>query len=224
LLIHTKKKQPNRFDELLIDLNKFVFRTSLIHLKNSAERSINIRLRYNEDAIGLVKEFITSNCWNIKTRVKTALEDNNHYESLNKNTLRYVLFTYENTLREIKGVPKLTHQDYLKKTPNGAWFLGVASLTELKCEGKAFDADFQENYVFNIGNLVLDYVPQSTSKWDSDEDAKIKKEAYKQTPLLSQNSIDEADCDWNNLEAIKLFIKQRKIMLKAFIIESFDID
>lgn len=222
LLLNTKKLFSNRFEELLSYLNKFVFRATLMRLRSSGESYINTRLRNKEDAIGIVNEFTQYNWWNINNRVKASLDYKNYYEWLSKNTVRYILFSYENELRENKGYPKLTIKEYFKRTPNGARFLNIEHITAKKTKGITFDDDFKENYVNNIGNLVIDYIVPNIRKGNKDTDVKMKE--YKQAPLISQNIIDDTNCDWSNIEDVKLFINKRESILKKFINKTFEIE
>nr|WP_320022754.1 DUF262 domain-containing protein [uncultured Draconibacterium sp.] len=222
LLINAKKEHPNRFEELISYLNKFVFRATLMRLRSSGESYINTRLRNKEDAIGIVDEFTKYNWWNINNRVKASLDYKNYYDWLSKNTVRYILFTYENELREAKGYPKLMIKEYFKTTPNGARFLNIEHITAKKTKGITFDDDFKENYVNNIGNLVIDYIVPNIRKGNKDTDVKMQE--YKQAPLISQNMIDEANCDWGNIEEVKLFINNREKVVKEFIMRTFDIE
>lgn len=41
---------------------------------------------------------------------------------------------------------------------------------------------------------------------------------------MSQNEIDEVDCDWENVDSIKLFIKEREDKLKTFIKNQFQLN
>ncbi|MCD8435935.1 DUF262 domain-containing HNH endonuclease family protein [Tenacibaculum dicentrarchi] len=222
LLLNTKKIFPNRFEELLSYLNKFVFRATLMRLRSSGESYINTRLRNKEDAIGIVNEFTQYNWWNINNRVKASLDYKNYYEWLSKNTVRYILFSYENELRENKGYPKLTIKEYFKTTPNGARFLNIEHITAKKTKGITFDDDFKENYVNNIGNLVIDYIVPNIRKGNKDTDVKMKE--YKQAPLISQNIIDDTNCDWSNIEDVKIFINKRESILKKYINKTFEIE
>jgi uncharacterized protein with ParB-like and HNH nuclease domain len=222
LLIHTKKHHPNRFDELLSNLNKFVFRATLTKLRSSGESYINTHLRHNDDAITLVKEFILNNWWNINNRVIASLDYKNYYEWLSKNTVRFILFSYENSLREHKGYPKLTIKEYFKTTPNGARFLNIEHITAKKTKGIIFDEDFRKNYLNNIGNLVIDYIGPNISKGNKSTDVKIQ--AYKQAPLISQNLIDHTACNWSNIEDVKFFIEEREKVIKEFINRTFEIN
>ena len=222
LLLNTKKIFPNRFEELLSYLNKFVFRATLMRLRSSGESYINTRLRNKEDAIGIVNEFTQYNWWNINNRVKASLDYKNYYDWLSKNTVRYILFSYENELRENKGYPKLTVKEYFKTTPNGARFLNIEHITAKKTKGITFDDDFKENYVNNIGNLVIDYIVPNIRKGNKDTDVKMQE--YKQAPLISQNMIDETNCDWSNIEDVKLFIDKREQVIKKYINRTFEIE
>ena len=41
---------------------------------------------------------------------------------------------------------------------------------------------------------------------------------------MSQNLIDEANCDWSNIEDVKSFIKKREVILKEYIYRTFEIE
>jgi hypothetical protein len=115
VLMRIKKEDTNLFDTLLQNINSFTFRASLIGLRSNAESQINNALRGNaniSDIVNLTK-IITENNWrNINERAKETLISKYIYHSLGNNILKFILFSYENSLRQKKGFPLLGFNEY----------------------------------------------------------------------------------------------------------------
>ncbi|WP_240357229.1 hypothetical protein [Pseudomonas hygromyciniae] len=84
-----------------------------------------------------------------------------------------------------------------------------------------FDDDFRENYLNNLGNLVVDHAASNSSKGRKGGDEKVIH--FNLAPLMSQNEINEVGCDWNDLESIKRFIRHREEKLKKEVSAEFKI-
>jgi hypothetical protein len=50
-----------------------------------------------------------------------------------------------------------------------------------------------------------------------------KRVDLRNAPLMSQNEISEADCNWRDLASVKHFTTEREKSLKAFISNEFDV-
>ena len=78
-----------------------------------------------------------------------------------------------------------------------------------------FDKDFEDNYLHNIGNLVIDCKASNSSKGNRNTEDKM--DAFQTAPLMSQNELDNINCNWKDLMSIKQYINKREITLKEFI-------
>ena len=100
--------------------------------------------------------------------------------------------------------------------------LNIEHITAKRTKGIVFDQDFEDNYLNNIGNLVIDYISPNIRKGNKDTDVKMKE--YKQAPVISQNIINESSCDWSNIEEVKSFIDNREKEIKRFVTRTFGIE
>ena len=218
-LMWVYKKQKDRFDELVAKINRFTFKASLVGLRSNGESYLYTALRKKEDIIELVDSFITDNWWNINNRVLEAIEYDNYYEWLGRNSVRYILFSYENEMRKSKGFPLLGIKEYFTSVEREK--LSIEHISAQRAKDIEYDYRFSERFKHSIGNLVIDYTASNSSK--GNKNTKNKLPYYNIAPLMSQNEIDETICDWENIDSIKQFIKQREKKLKSFIREQFQL-
>lgn len=219
VLVRVKKDDQSLFDNLLKNINSFTFRASLIGLRSNAESQINNSLRNDtlSDILNLTKRITVDNWWNINQRAKETLTSKYIYESLGNNILKFILFSYENNLRQRKGFPLLGYKEYF--TENEREKLSIEHITAQKAKGLQFDADFEENYLHNIGNLVIDCKASNSSKGSRNTEDKLS--AYQTAPIMSQNELDNISTNWQDLVSVKLYINNREATLKNFIKEHF---
>lgn len=217
LLMKTLKENPADFDEMLRYLTKFTFRATLIRLRSNAESEINSCLKNNLDPSELLNKIVRDNRWYINNRAKEVLAWKNFYEMIGKNILKFILFSYENSLRQQKGFPTLGFDEYFVETEREK--LSIEHITAQKAKELELDDDFKENYLHNIGNLVIDCKASNSSK--GNKNTENKQESYEKAPLMSQNEINTIKCDWCDLEQIKQFISIREDTLKKFIDNTF---
>ena len=220
VLMRIKKEDTNLFDTLLQNINSFTFRASLIGLRSNAESQINNALRDNaniSDIVNLTKIITENNWWNINERVKETLISKYIYHSLGNNILKFILFSYENSLRQKKGFPLLGFNEYFAE--NEREKLSIEHITAQKAKGLEFDKDFEDNYLHNIGNLVIDCKASNSSKGNRNTEDKM--DAYQTAPLMSQNELDGLTCNWQDLISVKQYIDNREITLKEFIKTQF---
>lgn len=216
VLMRIKKEDQNLFNTLLLNINSFTFRAALIGLRSNAESQINNALKYSFDhsyIANLIKTIIDENKWNINERAKDTLLSKYIYDSLGNNILKFILFSYENSLRQKKGFPLLGFQEYF--TDNEREKLSIEHITAQKAKDLEFDKDFEDNYLHNIGNLVIDCKASNSSKGNRNTENKM--DAYQTAPLMSQNELDNINVNWHDLESIKGYIDKREIRLKEFI-------
>ena len=220
VLMRIKKEDTNLFDTLLQNINSFTFRASLIGLRSNAESQINNALRDNaniSDIVNLTKIITENNWWNINERAKETLISKYIYHSLGNNILKFILFSYENSLRQKKGFPLLGFNEYFAE--NEREKLSIEHITAQKAKGLEFDKDFEDNYLHNIGNLVIDCKASNSSKGNRNTEDKM--DAYQTAPLMSQNELDGLTCNWQDLISVKQYIDNREITLKEFIKTQF---
>lgn len=219
ILMRIRKDDQNLFDDLLKNINSFTFRASLIGLRSNAESQINNSLRNNttSEIVNLTKTITVDNWWNINERAKESLTSKYIYQSLGSNILKFILFSYENSLRQKKGFPLLGYNEYF--TENEREKLSIEHITAQKAKGLEFDTDFEENYLHNIGNLVIDCKASNSSKGSRNTEDKMN--AYQTAPIMSQNELDNINCNWQDLISVKLYINNREAILKNFIKEQF---
>ena len=219
ILMRVRKDDKHLFDDLLKNINSFTFRASLIGLRSNAESQINNSLRNNtlSDIVNLTKTITVDNWWNINERAKETLTSKYIYQSLGNNILKFILFSYENSLRQKKGFPLLGYNEYF--TENEREKLNIEHITAQKAKGLQFDIDFEENYLHNIGNLVIDCKASNSSKGSRNTEDKMN--AYQAAPIMSQNELDNINCNWQDLVSVKLYINNREAILKNFIKEQF---
>lgn len=219
ILMRIRKDDQNLFDDLLKNINSFTFRASLIGLRSNAESQINYSLRNNtlSEIVNLTKTITVDNWWNINERAKETLTSKYIYQSLGNNILKFILFSYENSLRQKKGFPLLGYNEYFAE--NEREKLSIEHITAQKAKGLQFDTDFEENYLHNIGNLVIDCKASNSSKGSRNTGDKMN--AYQTAPIMSQNELDNINCNWQDLISVKLYINNREVILKNFIKEQF---
>jgi len=220
ILMSVYDKRKVDFDYLLASLNRFTFRASLIGLRSNGESYLYTKLRNNGDVIALIRSFVSDNWWGINDRSLDAIECKNHYKRLSKNSVRYILFSYENEMRRKKGFPALGIGEYFSKIEREK--LSIEHISAQRAKGVEYDDDFIENYMHNMGNLVIDYVASNSSK--GNKNTKDKLQEFNLAPLMSQNEIDSMGCDWEDLNDIKAFIKDREYKIKMFMKDQFEID
>lgn len=216
-LLRVYKEQRDKFSDLIKIINRFTFRASLVGLRSNGESYLYTKLRNNEDVIKLVDSFTSDNWWNINHRAVEVVEYENYYEWLSKNSVRYILFSYENMLRSKKGFPLLGMREYFTSIDREK--LSIEHISAQRAKNVEYDDEFNERFMHSIGNLVIDYTASNSSK--GNKNTKDKLQAFNLAPLMSQNEIDEIDCNWGNVDSIKTFIKEREEKLKLFIKNNF---
>ena len=97
--------------------------------------------------------------------------------------------------------------------------LSIEHISAQRAKNVKYDDEFNERFMHSIGNLVIDYTASNSSK--GNKNTKDKLQAFNLAPLMSQNEIDEIECDWENVDSIKTFIKVREEKLKLFIKNNF---
>ena len=212
LLMHTYKYNNNKFNGFVNDLTKFTFRASLIGLRNDNENFYKY-IRDGEDFTNLFKWIIEGNWWNINGRAEEVLSYRNYFEWVNNNTIKYILFSYENHLRKTKGYPLLTPETYFSADKREK--LNIEHITAQRAKELKMTTKFEEEYLHSLGNLVIDTTSSNSRKSNNSVDKKLQE--YAKAPIMSQNEINEEKIDWNDIKEVKLFIDRRNDVLIDFV-------
>ena len=217
ILMRIYKEQKDQFINLIGLINKFTFRASLVGLRSNGESYLYTKLRNNENVVQLIDSFTAENWWDINKRALEVLEYNNYYEWIATNSVRYILFSYENKLRGEKGFPLLGMSEYFTSIAREK--LSIEHISAQRAKDIEYDDEFTEKYMHSIGNLVIDCAGSNSSK--GNKNTKDKLQDFNMAPLMSQNEIDQDNCDWKDIESIKIFIRNREEKLKTFIKNHF---
>jgi len=212
LMMYIYKNDVKNIDDFISDLVKFTFRATLIGLRNDNEGFYSY-IRKNEDFKELFQWIINNNWWNINKRVDEVLTYRNFYEWVNKNMVKYILFSYENFLRKKKGYSFLTLENYF--STNKREKLSIEHITAQRTKSIVFDEDFKENYLHALGNLVIDTASSNSRKGNKGGNEKLSE--FIKAPIMSQNEINEFKIDWNNIDEIKDYIDLRNKNIIKFI-------
>ena len=212
LMMYIYKKQKDNLCPFIDDLVKFTFRATLIGLRNDNE-GFYTYIRKKENFEDLFKWVIDENWWNINKRVDEVLTYRNFYKWVNKNMVKYILFSYENFLRKEKGYPLLTVNNYF--TTDKRERLSIEHITAQRAKTLQFDEDFEENYLHSLGNLVIDTTSSNSRK--SNKDVSDKIDEFNKAPIMSQNLIDQENINWDSLEEVKNFIDKRNDIIINYI-------
>jgi len=212
LLMHTYKYRNSKFNDFVHDLTKFTFRASIIGLKNDNENFYKY-IREKQDFTDLFKWIIGGNWWNIDGRVDDVLDYRNYFEWVNNNTIKYILFSYENHLRKNRGYPLLTIETYFSTDKREK--LNIEHITAQRAKNIKVNGKFEEEYLHSLGNLVIDTTSSNSRKSNSSVDKKLSE--YSKAPIMSQNEINEEKIDWDNVKEVKSFIDKRNETLINFI-------
>lgn len=221
ILLKTLSENEEKLTYLIERLVDFTFKASLAGLRSNGEKYLLGALKRDENVIELVEKFLSENWWNINNRAKEVVAYDNYYEYINKNAVKYILFTYENELRSKKGFPLLSTKEYF--TSDEREKLSIEHITARKAKELEFDEDFNINYLHCIGNLVIDTVGSNSRKGNNNTENKL--EEYNLAPIMSQNELDETAKKniWKDLESVKEFLNERDEKMKTFIKSHFKI-
>lgn len=219
ILMFYYKEKSDQFKRLVVKLKRFSLLSALTGLRSYGESYLYTCLRNNEDVLTKIQCFTDDNWWDINGRAANVITSSNYYYGISKNVVRYILVVYENSLRNAKGFPLLGFNEYFSTIDREK--LSIEHISAQRAKEVIYDEEFNEKYMHSIGNLVIDHVGSNSSKGNKNTNDKICD--FKMAPLMSQNEIDESNCDWRDCESIKEFIKHREINLHSFIRSYFQI-
>jgi uncharacterized protein with ParB-like and HNH nuclease domain len=210
MIVYEKNKDD--FDKFTHYLTQFTFRATLIGLQNQNEKFYGF-IRNNNNLIEIFKLPMNGNWWNINIRVQNTLSFRNFYNSINKNIVKYILFKYENKLREKSGFPLLSLTNYFETDERKKF--SIEHISAQKSKNLVYNDDFEQNYLHSLGNLVLDSKASNSRKNNDTIDEKLSE--YDKAPLMSQNELNNEQLDWSDIEQVKVFIDNRNDKMLKFI-------
>ncbi|WP_456383834.1 DUF262 domain-containing protein, partial [Persephonella sp.] len=153
-----------------------------------------------EKLLESINVIFEENWWNIKGRF-----DNNISSIYYGNLAKFILFLYENTLKESKGYKPLDINDYFDK--DFKYRLSIEHIISKDIAKKQLSKEFQHEYLNLLGNLVIDYQSPNSSKGNKNFEQKKRYFNSNNTFLSQQEIIDierelektlNEKFDWNN--------------------------
>jgi len=215
-LMKIYNEDKERYDEFVSILLKFTIKATFIGLQNRNDKFYRY-IRDNNNLFEAFKWPLRDNWWNINNRFDTVLEYKNFYEWINKNMVKFILFEYENSLRNSKGYPSLSIENYFETDERTKF--SIEHITAQKSKGLTFDDDFKENYLHSLGNLVLDSKSSNSRKNNNATEDKVVE--FNKAPIMSQNELNNEKIEWTNLSEVKKFIDNRNKILIEYIKVNF---
>ena len=212
LMMNIYKNNKKLLCAFITDLVRFTFNATLIGLRNDNEGFYSY-IRKKEEFKDLFIGIIHDNWWNINKRVDEVLTYRNFYEWVNKNMLKYILFSYENHLRKEKGYPLLTKENYFSTDTRER--LSIEHITAQRVKNIKSDVEFSDSYLHALGNLVIDTTSSNSRKGNKKVEDKMSE--FIKSPIMSQNEINNTQIDWNKIDDIKKFINERNDRIISFI-------
>jgi len=216
LMLKVYTDTPDSFCKFSKNLVKFTFRASLVSLRSNGETDFYKWIRDNDFGYKDIKIPFKNNWWYIEDRVERILvECRNFYKKgcISKSLTKYILFSYENYLRQEKGYPLLSKENYFS-TDNREKF-SIEHITAQRAKNIDFNENFNEEYLHALGNLVLDTTSSNSRKGNKNVEDKMSE--FIKAPIMSQNKINEINIDWDNIEKVKEFIDKRNNEIIDFI-------
>jgi len=211
-LMYLFRNKKDKLGAFIGHLRKFTFKASMIGLRNKNEKFYS-EIRDERDFVEQFKYVISQNWWNINARCEEVLDYRNFYEWVSKPLVKYILFSYENYLRDLKGYQLLNKEAFFSDDQRGK--LNIEHITATRSINLQFDNEFYMKYINSIGNLVIDSTAPNSSKGKNDVENKMPD--YIKSPFMSQNEINDEDVNWSSLEEVKRFIDKRNGRMIDFI-------
>ncbi len=123
--------------------------------------------------------------WQFNENFIARLKGKNHYAS----TTRYLLWKYENHLRNIHKVLPMKASEYLNKIGSKKWDNTIEHITPQNPEFTTYTDDFKNDYLNNLGNLVLMTLGKNAQL---NNDSPIEKaDGFQNSTLLSQKTVGD---------------------------------
>jgi hypothetical protein len=123
--------------------------------------------------------------WTMDANVVKYMQGTNHYDRLT----RYLLWKYENSLRNSAKVAPILASEYLNKYGSPNLGSTIEHISPQSPDFTAYDEDFKINYLNNIGNLVLMSLGKNAQL--SNADPIRKADGFQNSTLISQKIIGD---------------------------------
>lgn len=209
-----REESSDKLELFINSICKFTFKAALVGLKNNNE-SFYSYIRNKKGFLDLFDKIIEENWWNINKRAEETVSFTNYYEWINKNIIKYILFSYENKLRLKQGYPLLTRENYFSEDPRMK--LNIEHINAQRAKNIELSESFKNEHLNYIGNLVIDTTASNSRK--GNKSVEEKKEDFLISSLMSQSEIIKSDVDWNSIASIGQFIDKRGDEIIGFIIK-----
>lgn len=123
--------------------------------------------------------------WQFDQNFMAYLKGKNHYNS----TTRYLLWKYENHLRNKHKVVPMKASEYLNKIGSKKWDNTIEHITPQNPEYTTYSEEFKNDFLNNLGNLVLMTLGKNAQlNNDSPVD---KADGFQNSTLLSQKVVGD---------------------------------
>ncbi len=143
--------------------------------------------------------------WNFKSDFERCLNGPYHYWSSTK----YLLWQYENHLRESAKEPPMLFSEFANLYHSHNLENTIDHWAPQKPDGKSYTEEFKENFLHNIGNLVL-----STRGRNAQDNNNLPEDRKTASILLSRQEMPVNDGKWGEQE-----ILERQQRLIAFAVK-----
>lgn len=181
------------------------YRTNRLH---------SIALNYNNNLQNLENELLDKakngfkDYWNFTGDFHRCLNGGYHYWSITK----YLLWKYENKLRENEREPSMKYSDFANLFGKHKLENTIDHWTPQKPDGIEYTQEFKDNFLNNIGNLVL-----STRGRNSSDSNNLPSNRETKSVLIQRQKLEPLKNSWTELE-----IKNRQIEIVTFAINHWD--
>ena len=185
----------------LVEIICFRFSIERSRVDNGREKLYRIARDFNQDFNELIKDlkrFINDHCSN--NYFRSNLSSSNFYDEVSRDNQQYLFWKYENYLRKEKQPigPEMSYDEFanrdsrtklsiehiIPQTPEDS------KVVEDKSILPEMTQEFEEKYLHNIGNLVIDPLSANSSK--SNQPFEDKNQNYfRKAPLKTQNELAE---------------------------------
>lgn len=213
----------DRFSRIATLCEIIIFRSAVAKMRADAGDSIFYAFArdftgdFDELAVNLTN-VISDNWWRINDRFGENLEHEYFYAYVDRKTILYLLFAYENHLRnKTPKYPLLDKSVFLSQDRYTK--LSIEHITARKAKNLRMTVKFEENYLHKLGNLVIDTASSNASKGNKSVKDKIR--IYRLAPLMSHQEIEKEKINWKRRKDVEQYIMNRTERLKKFALRTW---
>ncbi len=147
--------------------------------------------------------------WSFERDFTNYLEGDNHYFRLS----RYLLWKYENKLREEVGEPAMLYPEFANLYGGSARFENtIDHWTPQNPYKVEYEEEFNQKYLHNIGNMVL-----STRSRNASDGNNLPSDRSTESTLISRQKLEPFKNNWGKGE-----IKKRQMDIVNFALKHWD--